>query len=365
MVGGPWVTVQEDYFEDLADVIFIGEAEETWPQFLREWQQGRHQYRYEQAEKTDMTQGADAAVRPAEDAALRLRQPPVLARLPVPVRVLRHHRHLRPPAPDQDQSRRSSPSSRRSAQTGMRIVFIVDDNLIGNKKAIKEVLRDVIAWQERNGYPLTFFTEASIDLADDPELMRADGRGQLHRRLHRHREPERGRRCARPRSFRTSAQGGTLLEKVHRIQDAGHGGLVRHDHGLRQRRRDDLRRQIEFIQDSRISFSMSGMLCAIPKTPLYDRLAARGPARPGRPSRSSAPTSSPCRSSREELRDGYVRVLNELYEPEAYFERTDALFLDPSFDIGITKKRSWWRISPRWMGSEAATRSRAWASSPA
>ena len=54
---------------------------------------------------------------------------------------------------------------------GIRIVFIVDDNLIGNKKAIKPVLRDVIAWQERHGYPLTFFTEASIDLADDPELM--------------------------------------------------------------------------------------------------------------------------------------------------------------------------------------------------
>ena len=34
VVGGPWVTVQEDYFGELADVIFIGEAEETWPRFL-------------------------------------------------------------------------------------------------------------------------------------------------------------------------------------------------------------------------------------------------------------------------------------------------------------------------------------------
>src|SRR6478752_6649587 len=54
-VGGPLVTVQEDYFDGLADVIFIGEAEETWPQFLGEWKQGLHQYRYEQAEKTDMS----------------------------------------------------------------------------------------------------------------------------------------------------------------------------------------------------------------------------------------------------------------------------------------------------------------------
>jgi radical SAM superfamily enzyme YgiQ (UPF0313 family) len=54
----------------------------------------------------------------------------------------------------------------------LSIVFIVDDNLIGNKRAIKQVLRDVIEWQEANAFPLTFLTEASIDLADDPELMR-------------------------------------------------------------------------------------------------------------------------------------------------------------------------------------------------
>ena len=55
VVGGPWVTVKEDYFGELADVIFVGEAENTWPEFLRAWQQGQHDARYEQREKTDMT----------------------------------------------------------------------------------------------------------------------------------------------------------------------------------------------------------------------------------------------------------------------------------------------------------------------
>src|SRR5262249_45037110 len=55
VVGGPWVTVREEYFGELADVIFVGEAEETWPQFLREWEAGEWQSRYEQSEKTDMT----------------------------------------------------------------------------------------------------------------------------------------------------------------------------------------------------------------------------------------------------------------------------------------------------------------------
>ncbi len=55
VVGGPLVTVLEDYFDGLADVVFIGEAEDTWPLFLNEWRQGLHQCRYEQAEKSDMS----------------------------------------------------------------------------------------------------------------------------------------------------------------------------------------------------------------------------------------------------------------------------------------------------------------------
>src|SRR5262249_727130 len=55
VVGGPWVTVQEDYFDKLADVVFVGEAEETWPRFLSDWKRGCPQARYEQTNKTEMT----------------------------------------------------------------------------------------------------------------------------------------------------------------------------------------------------------------------------------------------------------------------------------------------------------------------
>jgi len=55
---------------------------------------------------------------------------------------------------------------------GKSTVFVVDDNLIGNKKAIKAMLREVVAWQEKHGYPITLATEASVDLGEDDELMR-------------------------------------------------------------------------------------------------------------------------------------------------------------------------------------------------
>ena len=53
----------------------------------------------------------------------------------------------------------------------LKVAFIVDDNLIGNKAAVKELLREVAAWQAAEGYPMTFFTEASLNLAEDEELM--------------------------------------------------------------------------------------------------------------------------------------------------------------------------------------------------
>jgi radical SAM superfamily enzyme YgiQ (UPF0313 family) len=230
-------------------------------------------------------------------------------------------------------------------QSGTWIVFIVDDNLIGNKKAIKEILREMIKWQRQRNYPLTLFTEASIDLADDPELLALMVEANFIATFIGIESPdEESLRGAK--KYQNVRSGGTLLEKVHRIQDAGIEVWCGMIMGFDQ---DDIGifdRQIQFIQQGRIAFSMSGMLSAIPKTPLYDRLAADGRL-------DLADTCEygtnvvPLLMSREELRDGYVRVLDTLYQPKAYFDRTDALFLDSSFEIGI-KKLCRWYSSPRW-----------------
>jgi len=348
VVGGPWVTVSEDYFGDLADVIFVGEAEETWPRFLDQWRQGLHQVRYEQAEKTDMT------------------------RVPTPRFDLLKMKHYafgslqfsrgcpfqcefcdiivtfgrRPRIKTKEQVIAELEAVRKS---GPHIVFIVDDNLIGNKKAIKELLREMIKWQKQRNYPLTLFTEASIDLADDPELLALMVEANFIAAFIGIESPdEESLRGAK--KYQNLRSGGTLLDKVHRIQEAGLEVWCGMIMGFDQ---DDLGifdRQIQFIQEGRIAFSMSGMLSAIPKTPLHARLAADGRL-------DLADTCEygtnvvPLLMTREELRDGYVRVLDALYQPEAYFERTDALFLDPSFEIGI-KKLCRWSSSPRWLPLE-------------
>src|SRR5437868_2433222 len=171
VVGGPLVTVSEDYFEGLADVIFIGEAEETWPRFLAEWKQGLHQYRYEQAEKTDMSKVPTprfdllkmqhylfGSVQFSHGCPFQCEFCDIIVtfgrrpRLKTSAQIIAELEALRAQHID--------------------IAFIVDDNLIGNKKAVKVLLRDLVAYQRANGYPFDFFTEASLDLAEDDELIR-------------------------------------------------------------------------------------------------------------------------------------------------------------------------------------------------
>ena len=349
VVGGAWVTVEEDYFEGLADVIFVGEAEQTWPQFLGEWAQGLHQCRYEQLEKTDMTKVPTPRFdllkmkRYAFGSLQFSRGCPFQCEFCDIIVTFGRRPRIKTAA-------QVLAELEAMQKTGLRIAFVVDDNLIGNKKAIKQILREVIGWQQRHGYPMTLFTEASIDLADDKELLDLMVEANFIATFVGIESPSE-EALRETKKFQNVRAGGTLLEKVHRIQDAGMEVWCGMIMGFDSDDSSIFDRQIEFIQNSRISFSMSGMLSAIPKTPLYDRLASEG--RLDLADRPEFGTNViPLQIGREELLEGYLRVLKELYDPEAFFARTDALFLNPSFEIGIASKRPWWRISPRWLRSE-------------
>ncbi len=185
VVGGPWVSVQEDYFDGLADVIFVGEAETTWPQFLEDWADGRHQPRYEQSDRTDMT------------------------RVPVPrYDLLKTKNYLfgsiqfSRGCPFQCEfcdiivTFGRKPRLKTSAQViaelealrkeKLLIAFIVDDNLIGNKAAAKKLLRDVGGMAGRRGLPIAVLHRGVAQPRRRRRTDGVDGRRQHHRRVHRH-----------------------------------------------------------------------------------------------------------------------------------------------------------------------------------
>jgi radical SAM superfamily enzyme YgiQ (UPF0313 family) len=353
VVGGPWVTVREDYFGELADVIFVGEAEETWPRFLEEWGRGEHTRRYEQAGKTDLTQ------------------------VPVPrFDLLKMRRY----ACGSVQFSRGCPFTcefcdiivifgrkprvKTSAQViaelealraqDMRVVFIVDDNLIGNKKAIREVLRDVAVWQEANGHPFLFFTEASLDLAEDEELMALMVEAGVHAVFVGVESPNEASLRETKKLQNVRERGGTMLDRIRTIQRAGmevwSGMIVGFDN-------DDpsiFEAQRRFLQEARIANAMVGMLTALPKTPLHARLAKEGRLDPADEPEYGTNV-IPARMSREELREGYVRLMGELYAPDAYFERLEGLYLGERIERGHARARYLGRHPWRRLREEAVS----------
>jgi radical SAM superfamily enzyme YgiQ (UPF0313 family) len=338
VVGGPWITVQEDYFgPELVDVTFVGEAEDTWPQFLAEWAQGRHALRYEQTEKTDMS------------------------RVPVPrLDLLQMEKYAfgsvqfsrgcpftcefcdiivvfgrRPRIKLAEQVLAELDALRRA---GKRDVFIVDDNLIGNKKAIKPILQAVIDWQREHGYPMGFFTEASLDLADDPELMRMMVDANIDTVFMGIETPNEAALRETKKLQNVRGQGGSMLEKIHRVQENGievWSGMIlgfdNDDAGI-----FDAQRQ--FVREARIVNPMVGMLSAIPKTPLYRRLHMEGRLDPADES-AYGTNVIPLRIDRATLRDGYLSVLRDLHLPEAYFARLDSLYLEMGLQPQQARKR--------------------------
>ena len=110
---------------------------------------------------------------------------------------------------------------RRSERAGFRIVFVVDDNLIGNKKAIKPILRDIVRWQQERAYPLTLFTEASLDLAEDEELMELMGLANFQNVFIGIETPNEDSLRETKKHQNVRPKAGTLLERVHRVQQHG------------------------------------------------------------------------------------------------------------------------------------------------
>ena len=161
-------------------------------------------------------------------------------------------------------------------RAGLKVVLVVDDNLIGNKKAIKPILRDIMKWQQERGYPLILFTEASLDLAEDDELMELMGLAGFNSVFIGLESPNDASLKETKKLQNIRPKAGTMIERVHRVQahglDVWCGMIVGFDH-------DDVsvfKVMPEFLVEARLATSMIGLLHAIPTTPLYKRLKMEG-----------------------------------------------------------------------------------------
>lgn len=356
VIGGPWITVQERDLQGYADVIFVGEADVTWPQFLKDWENGCHLPRYEQTARTDMTQ------LPAQRLDLlkleHYLQGSIQMSRGCPFLcefcdiIVTFGRQPRVKTPDQIITELDA-----WKKAGVMAIFLVDDNIIGNRKALIPILHAIADWQRQNAYLVSLNTEASINLAEDDELLELFVLANIRTvfigietpnpdaLLETRKIQNLGRKSKSQPEPETPTET-DILRRVHKVQSYGIKvtcGLIV---GFDSDTVDIFDQQRAFIHKSGITQAMVGLLSAIPKTPLYDRLIKEE-----RLDLDDLPAYGtnviPKGMSRNELAEGYLKLLEEAYEPEAFFSRLDDLYVKRRFYDYAEKIRV--PSIPRWL----------------
>ncbi len=198
-------------------------------------------------------------------------------------------------------------------------VFIVDDNFIGNKKKVKELLPELTEWNVQRRRPFTFFTEASVNLADDPDLLQLMKQAGFIRVFLGIETPVEAslKEAQKLQNTRRS-----LLESVRRIQRYSMEVMAGFIVGFDNDPEDIFDKQVEFIEQSAIPLAMVGLLEALPGTQLYRRLLKEGRILDeGHGDNMECRLNFVPKMDPQRLVEGYRSILRRIYEPDAYYER--------------------------------------------
>jgi len=203
-------------------------------------------------------------------------------------------------------------------------IFFVDDNFIAHKSYLKkELLPRLIEWQKKNKTASRFYTECSINLADDPELMELMFQAGFYQVFIGIETPENTALEACGKQHNTSRD---MLGNIKRIQQAGmevQGGFIV---GFDSDTSSIFQKQIEFIQKSGIVTAMVGILQALPGTKLYDRMQKEGRLlHNSSGDNADSNTNIVPKMDIEVLRRGYTDMMTQLYAPKQYYKRIRTL----------------------------------------
>jgi radical SAM superfamily enzyme YgiQ (UPF0313 family) len=318
VAGGPLFTMEHERFPDV-DYFVLNEAELTLPPFLADLANGCAQHTYTTKEFPDIQQTPAPIWRLAnlkhyDTVSIQFSRGCPFSCDFCNVTALLGHR----------------PRTKTSAQIIAELdslyalgwrksIFFVDDNFIGNKKQIKsEVLPALIEWRKgKSGMP--FSTEASINLADDPELVKLMTQAGFDTVFVGIETPNED---SLTECSKTQNKGRDLVESVKRLQRAGlqvQGGFIV---GFDNDPPSIFQQQIDFIQKSGIVTAMVGLLQAPLGTRLYERMQQEGRlVNEFSGDNVDGSTNIIPKMGLEPLREGYRKLLEQIYAPQVYYER--------------------------------------------
>jgi radical SAM superfamily enzyme YgiQ (UPF0313 family) len=318
VAGGPLFTMEHDRFPEV-DHFVLNEAELTLPPFLADLANGCAQHTYATTEFPDIQQTPAplwqlANLKHYDTVSIQFsRGCPFSCDFCNVTALLGHRPRLKTAA------QIIAELDGLYAMGWRKSVFFVDDNFIGNKKELKsEVLPALIEWRKgKIGMP--FSTEVSINLADDPELLSLMTRAGFDAVFVGIETPNEDSlvECSK-----TQNKGRDLMESVKRLQRAGlqvQGGFIV---GFDNDTPSIFQQQIDFIQKSGIVTAMVGLLQAPPGTRLYDRLKREGRlVNEMSGDNVDGSTNIIPKMGLDTLREGYRKILDQIYAPQLYYER--------------------------------------------
>jgi radical SAM superfamily enzyme YgiQ (UPF0313 family) len=317
-VGGPYITTNSADLPE-ADHIFLGEAETTLPEFVRDIECGEPKRLYQAAERPALThtpvpdfQLADIKQYSAMSVQYS-RGCPFQCEFCDIIEI--YGRVPRTKSPEQVLSELDV-----LLQLGWRgLVFVVDDNFIGNKRNVKKLLPELAAWSARHNHPFSFVTEASVNLAEDDELLEGMRRAGFRHVFLGIETPvtESLKETQKHQNTRHD-----LLDSVRKIQSFGMEVMAGFIVGFDNDPEDIFERQINFIRESAIPLAMVGLLTALPGTQLWRRLEREGrllAESSGNNTDGSLNFIPKMDAAR--LVAGYKSILRTIYSPREYYQR--------------------------------------------
>jgi radical SAM superfamily enzyme YgiQ (UPF0313 family) len=320
VVGGPYVTTTLQELTG-ADHVVLGEAEETLPTFIRDFERGEAAPVYEAPARpqlgltpvphfklADMKRYSAMSVQYSRGCPFNCEFCDIIE---IYGRV--------PRTKSNEQMLAELDALRDDGWRGT--VFIVDDNFIGNKKSVKKLLPHLAEWQERNRRPFTFITEASVNLAEDDSLLDMMRQAGFNRAFL-------GIETPVEESLKEAQKGQNLrhdlLESVKKIQSYGIEVMAGFIVGFDNDPDDIFDRMTNFIKDSAIPLAMVGLLTALPNTQLWRRLSGEGRLlgeSEGNNTHSGASLNFIPRMDSARLVEGYKSILRSVYDAREYYDR--------------------------------------------
>jgi radical SAM superfamily enzyme YgiQ (UPF0313 family) len=318
-IGGPWASSEPDVLTLHADHVLVGEAEEAFAGIAKALENGSSHSIYRIIDKPDISQSPI----PRFDL-LRLDK---YASMPV---------QFSRGCPFQCEfcdiitiyGRR--PRTKSSAQLIAELdtlrllgwrneVFIVDDNFIGNHKQALQLAQDLAVWGDQHNHPFSFYTEASIDLADKTELLAAMVEANFMYVFI-------GIETPSSEALKGSKKFQNLrsdnVQQIRTIQESGLWVLGGFIVGFDSDDETIFDRQLEFIDRTAIAWAMAGVLQAPPTTPLYERMKKEGRLiKDSQATTNFSPPNFRTVLPLPVLLGGLGRLLLGLYEPKPFFKR--------------------------------------------